>query len=94
MLFYVVELCFVPFFFPMSFIIKTLQKSNLNTIWDCSDYKNVKVLENFGLYDPKPPDCMDCGVTPKVWTVCGVFNTFLVCLCIVNVFFDCSYNLR
>jgi len=40
---------FVPFYFflTISFTIKTLQKSNLNTLWDCSDYRIRKVLRVF-----------------------------------------------
>jgi len=33
------------------------------------------------------------GVTPKIWTVGGVFNMFFVGIYFVNVSFECGYNL-
>jgi hypothetical protein len=54
--------CFKPFnyvlyffiYFSMSFAMKTLRTSNLNTIWGCSDYIIQKWLDIFRLYNSKP----------------------------------------
>jgi len=36
---------------------------------------------------------LDGGISPMVWTVCGVFNAFLVGWTLENVSFNCSYYL-
>jgi hypothetical protein len=80
-------------FFLKSFTMKPLQKSNLNTIWDCSNYTTRKCSKIFGLYNPKPPRL--CGLwrftqcLDSLW----YFNAFFVGLCILNVSFDSSYIL-
>jgi len=36
---------------------------------------------------------LDGGVSPKVWTVSGVFNDFLNGWTVENILFDCTYDL-
>jgi len=36
---------------------------------------------------------LDGGVSPKVWTVTGVFNAFLDVWTVKHILFDCNYDL-
>jgi len=59
------------------FLCHLTWKSCKNIVWCCLDDIILFFFVKFGLYNLNTLSFLDGGVSPKIWTVSGVFNAFL-----------------
>jgi len=96
MLFYAVSFFFFTFLKQKSYVIRheNLPKIKLKHSLVLYGLQNLKIfmpVSDCIIWNL--PNYVDYGVSPKVWTGCGVFNVCLVGWTMENVSFDCIYSL-